>query len=332
MRVFVVGGAGYIGSTTAAELLRAGHEVTVYDNLGNGHAPAVPPDARLVQGDLNDSAALSGALAGQGYDAAIHFGAYIEAGLSMKDPGAFFQNNVAGSITLFNALIEHGVERVVFSSSAGVYGEPRQIPIPEDHPIDPVNVYGETKALVERMLRWYGERRGLRWVALRYFNAAGATPERGEDHDPESHLIPLVLQVPLGERESISLFGDDYPTRDGTCVRDYVHILDLAQAHALALAQCDRESGAFNIGTGTGFTNMEVVETARRVTGHVIPVRAEPRRPGDPAELVASSEKARTVLGWTPRYPDLETIIAHAWEWHSSHPRGYGEEPGNGKG
>ena len=325
MNVFVVGGAGYIGSTTVAELLRAGHRVTVYDDLRRGHRAALPEGARLYAGDTGNGESLREALATGRFDAAIHFGAYIEAGESMRDPGSFFANNVANTVTLVNALLEAGVERLVFSSSAGVYGEPEQIPIPEDHPLRPVNVYGETKVLVERMLRWYGQQRGLRWVALRYFNAAGATEERGEDHNPETHLIPLVLQVPLGRREAITIFGDDYPTRDGTCVRDYVHILDLAQAHILALAQCDRGGGVFNLGNGAGFTNKEVVETARRVTGHPIPAEYGPRRPGDPAELVASSEQARTLLGWQPRFPDLKSIVASAWRWHSTHPHGYGE-------
>lgn len=323
MRVFVVGGAGYIGSTTAAELLRAGHEVTVYDNLVRGHREAVPEGARLVVGDIADTASLRKALAAERFDAAMHFGAYIEAGESMRDPGSFFANNVSGSINLVNALLEAGVERFVFSSSAGVYGEPEQIPIPETHPTRPVNVYGETKLLVERMLRWYGERRGLRWVALRYFNAAGATAERGEHHTPETHLIPIVLEVAAGKRPFVPLFGNDYPTRDGTCVRDYVHIADLAQAHLLALARCDHGGGIFNIGNGAGFTNAEVVQAARKVTGLPIPVALQPRRPGDPAALVASSEQARTVLGWHPRYLDIESIVESAWRWHRTHPHGY---------
>lgn len=326
MHVFVVGGAGYIGSVTVAELLRAGHEVTVFDSLIHGHRAAVPAAARLITGDLCDGAAVRAALATARFDAAIHFGGLIEAGESMKDPGAFFANNVGGTITLVNALLAAGVERLVFSSSAGVYGEPEILPIPEEHPLRPVNVYGETKAMVERMLRWYGERRGLRWVALRYFNAAGATAERGEDHEPETHLIPLVLQVPTGRRAAITIFGDDYLTRDGTCVRDYVHVLDLAEAHVLALGQCDRGGGVFNLGNGAGFTNAEVVATARRVTGHPIPVEIGPRRAGDPAELVASSEKARKVLGWKPRFPDLEVIIESAWRWRCSHPQGYGDD------
>ena len=325
MRVLVVGGAGYIGSVTTAQLLAAGHHVTVYDSLVRGHRAAVPPGARLLTGDFGDPHAVRAALTSASFDAVIHFGAYIEAGESMRDPGRFFSNNVGHTITLLNAVIDAGVERFVFSSSAGVYGEPEQVPIPETHPLRPVNVYGETKLLVERMLRWYGERRGLRWVALRYFNAAGATEERGESHEPETHLIPLVLQVPLGRRESITIFGDDYPTRDGTCVRDYVHILDLADAHILALAQCDRGGGVFNLGNGQGFTNAEVVETARRVTGHPIPMVAGPRRPGDPAELVASSEKARTVLGWQPRFAGLDAIVESAWRWHRAHPYGYRE-------
>src|SRR5215216_1560161 len=325
MHVFIAGGAGYIGSATAAELLAAGHEVTIFDNLARGHRAAVPRQARMVTGDLGDAEALRQALNEGRFDAAIHCGAFIEAGESMRDPGAFFANNVGTTITLVNALLEGGVERLVFSSSAGVYGEPERIPIPEEHPLRPVNVYGETKLLVERMLRWYGERRGLRWVALRYFNAAGGTPERGEDHDPESHLIPLILQVPLGKREAITIFGSDYPTRDGSCVRDYVHVQDLAQAHVLALDQCDRGGGVFNLGNGLGFTNVEVVQAARRATGHPIPVEIGPRRPGDPAQLVASSEKATTVLGWRPRYPEIDAIVGSAWEWHRSHPGGYGE-------
>ncbi|MFN8557629.1 MAG: UDP-glucose 4-epimerase GalE [Dehalococcoidia bacterium] len=318
-------GAGYIGSVTAAELLRAGHRVTVYDNLSRGHRAAVPAGARLVLGDTADAAALAAALDGAGCDAAIHFAAFIEAGESMVDPGRFFANNVANTITLVYALLDAGVERLVFSSSAGVYGEPEMTPIPEEHPLRPVNVYGETKALVERILRWYGERRGLRWVALRYFNAAGATDERGEDHAPESHLIPLILQVPLGRREAITIFGDDYPTRDGSCVRDYVHILDLADAHMLALTQCDRGGGVFNLGNGAGFTNLEVVETARRVAGLPIPAVIGPRRPSDPAALVASSERARTTLGWRPRFASLESIVESAWRWHRAHPHGYGD-------
>ncbi len=323
MHILVAGGAGYIGSTTAAELLRAGHEVTVYDTLERGHRAASPAGARLVVGSIADDRRLRATLAQAKPDAVIHCAAYIEAGESMRDPGAFFANNVAGTVTLLNAMVDAGVERMVFSSSAGVYGEPQALPIPEDHPINPVNVYGETKALVERILRWYGERRGLRWVALRYFNAAGATPARGEDHDPESHLIPLVLEVPLGKREAITIFGADYPTRDGTCVRDYVHILDLAQAHQLAVSQCDRGGGVFNLGNGAGFTNLEVVESVRRVTGHPVPVVPADRRPGDPAELVASAEHARATLGWAPRFTDIDSIIATAWEWRQAHPRGF---------
>jgi len=325
MRVLVTGGAGYIGSTTAAALLQAGHAVTIFDNIQRGHRAAVPPDAAMVVGDFGDPAAIRSALTAGTFDAVIHFGAFIEAGESMRDPGTFFANNVANSITLLNVIVEADVERVIFSSSAGVYGEPQRTPITEEHPLNPVNVYGETKMLVERMLRWYGERRGLRWVALRFFNAAGATPDRGEDHHPETHLIPLVLQVPLGQRDSIAIFGNDYPTADGTCVRDYVHVQDLAAAHVLALGQCDRGGGVFNLGTGIGFSNTEIVAAARRVTGHPIPVEMQPRRPGDPAVLVASAARAHSVLGWQPQHSDLETIVASAWEWHSTHPHGYGD-------
>jgi UDP-glucose 4-epimerase len=324
MRVLVVGGAGYIGSAAAVELLEAGHHVTVYDSLIRGHRAAVPEGARLVVGDIADAEALRHALHTERFDAAMHFGAFIEAGESMRDPGAFFANNVAGTITLVNELLTAGVERLVFSSSAGVYGEPERNPIDEEHPTRPVNVYGETKLIAETVLRWYGQCRGLRWVALRYFNAAGATADRGEDHHPETHLIPIVLEAAAGKRPAVPLFGNDYPTRDGTCVRDYVHIADLAQAHRLALAQCDRGGGVFNLGSGAGFSNAEVVEAARRVTDLPIAVEARPRRPGDPAELVASSERARRVLGWRPAFPKIETIVESAWRWHRDHPHGYG--------
>lgn len=323
MHVFVVGGAGYIGAATAAELLAAGHQVTVFDNLVRGRRRAIPEGARFINGDIADPAALGAALATDRFDAAIHFASFIEAGESMRDPGAFFANNVANTVTLINALLAADVERLVFSSSAGVYGEPEVIPIPEEHPIRPVNVYGETKAMVETMLRWYGERRGLRWVALRYFNAAGATADHGEDHRPESHLIPIVLEVAAGKRDVMPVFGNDYPTRDGTCVRDYVHITDLAQAHLLGLDYSERGSGAFNLGSGNGSSNLEVVEAARRATGHPVPVDMRPRRPGDPAELVASSRKAREVLGWQPRFNDINAIVASAWTWRCAHPNGY---------
>jgi UDP-glucose 4-epimerase len=323
MRVLVVGGAGYIGSVTVDRLVEARHDVTVLDNLIAGHAAAVNEAAELVQADVRDEEALGRLMATHDFHAVIHYGGYIQAGESVSQPGRYFANNIGGAIALLNAMVTHGVLRFVFSSSAAVYGEPDVIPIPEDAPIRPVNPYGETKAAVERMLPWYERQAGLRYVSLRYFNAAGATERRGEDHRPETHLIPNVLAVALGHRPSIPLFGTDYPTPDGTCIRDYVHVSDLAEAHLLALEMTASASGVFNLGNGRGFSNREVIETARKVTGHPIPVREEPRRPGDPAALVASSQRAQEVLGWQPRHRALEEIIASAWRWHQAHPAGY---------
>jgi UDP-glucose 4-epimerase len=324
MRVLVLGGAGYIGSVTVDLLIEHGHDVTVLDSLVSGHREAVHRQAELVEADVRDETALNRLFAGHSFQAVINYGGYIQAGESVQQPGRYFANNVGGAIALLNAMVTYDVTRFVFSSSAAVYGEPESVPIPEDAPIRPVNPYGETKVMVERMLPWYEQRFGVRSVSLRYFNAAGATEARGEDHRPETHLIPCVLQVPLGQREAVSLFGTDYPTRDGTCVRDYVHVSDLAEAHLLALEKTEKQSGVYNLGNGRGFTNREVIEVARRVTGDPIPVREEPRRPGDPAELVASQEKARRELGWEPRYTDLEEIIDSAWRWHRGRPGGYG--------
>jgi UDP-glucose 4-epimerase len=324
MRILVAGGAGYIGSVIVDQLIAAGHEVTVLDSLVSGHKEAVNPDAELVQQDVRDEQHVHRLFAGHSFQAVIHYGGYIQAGESMQQPGRYFSNNIGGTISLLNAMAAFGVQRFVFSSSAAVYGEPESVPIPEDAPIQPVNPYGETKATVERLLTWYQRRGDISYVSLRYFNAAGATPERGEDHRPETHLIPCVLQVPLGRRPSIPLFGADYPTRDGTCVRDYVHVADLAAAHLLALDYTGTASGAFNLGNGRGFTNREVIEAARRVTGHEIPVSEQPRRPGDPAQLVASQERAQKELGWRPRYTALEEIIETAWRWHKANPGGYG--------
>jgi UDP-glucose 4-epimerase len=322
MRVLVVGGAGYIGSVTVDQLVEADHEVTVLDSLVSGHRGAVNEAAELVQGDVRDEEALQRLFAGHNFQAVINYGGYIQAGESVQQPGRYFANNISGAITLLNAMVAFGVERFVFSSSAAVYGNPESVPIPEDAPMRPVNPYGETKAAVERLLPWY-ERQGLRHVSLRYFNASGASERRGEDHRPETHLIPCVLQVALGQRPALTLFGTDYPTRDGTCVRDYVHVEDLAAAHLLALDYTDKASGAFNLGIGVGFSNREVVDAARRATGDEIAVIEQPRRPGDPAELVASSEKARAELGWAPQHTDLEEIIASAWRWHQAYPTGY---------
>ncbi len=325
MNVLVVGGAGYIGSTVAVELLAAGHCVTIYDNLAYGHLAAVPSGATFVQGDLLDDPTLERLLAGQRFDALMHLAALIEAGRSMREPALFFRNNVCGSLNLIEAALDHGVSRMVFSSSAGVYsGKPT--PLTEDDAIGPANVYGQTKRMIEEMLAWFHQTQGLRYAALRYFNAAGATTERGEDHDPETHLIPNILRVALGQQEQAVLFGNDYPTPDGTCIRDYIHILDLASAHRLVLEALD-ERGAmvYNLGNGAGYSNWQVLETARRVTGHPIPATFAPRRPGDAPALVADATRIRQDLGWQPHHPQLDEIVASAWEWHRSHPYGYGD-------
>jgi UDP-glucose 4-epimerase len=324
MRVLVTGGAGYIGSIVTDHLLRAGHTVTVLDNLIMGWREAVPSGVEFVQGDTGDQATLEPLFASHKFDAVMHFAAFIEAGESVKVPERYFQNNSLNTLTLLNAMLKHHVGRFVFSSTAAVYGEPETIPIPEDHRLSPTNAYGESKLIVEQMLAWLHRAHGFRYASLRYFNAAGATPARGEAHRSESHLIPLVLRVPLGQRDDISIFGTDYPTKDGTCVRDYIHIDDLASAHMLALQALEtHETLICNLGSGSGFTVREVIDVARKITGHAIPVRECPRRAGDPAVLVASSEKARALLGWSPQHSSLESIIASAWEWHKAHPHGY---------
>ncbi len=325
MKVLVTGGAGYVGSTVAAELQRAGHEVVIYDSLVRGHRAAVPEGCRFVQGDVLDRQALDGLLSEGGFEAAIHFAAFIEAGESMREPGRFFRNNVVGSLTVAEALVAHSVPRLVFSSSAAVYAS-KDSPLVEGDPLGPASAYGETKLIVEQILAWYQRIHGLRYAALRYFNAAGAAPggERGEDHRPESHLIPNVLKVALGQRDVFTLFGDDYATPDGTCIRDYVHVVDLASAHVLALEALDkREQLICNVGNGKGYSNAAVLQAARQVTGHPIPSKVAARRPGDAPVLVAQTSLVARELGWEPRYPDLPTIVAHAWEWHRKHPNGY---------
>jgi UDP-glucose 4-epimerase len=323
MHILVVGGAGYVGSVTVDQLIDAGHDVTVLDSLVAGHGGALNPAAEFVQADVRDEEALNRLFAAHSFHAVINYSGFTIAPESVRQPGRYFANNIGGAIALLNAMVTYGVMRHVFSSSAAVYGEPEMVPIPEEHPMAPINPYGETKAAVERMLPWYEMQFGLRSVSLRYFNAAGATERLGEDHRPETHLIPNVLQVALGQRPAISLYGDDYSTRDGTCVRDYIHVSDLAAGHLLALEKTDTESAAYNLGSGLGFTNREVIEAARAVTGEPIPVHEEPRRPGDPAELVASQEKIRAELGWSPSHPDIEDIIETAWRWHREHPKGY---------
>ncbi len=325
MNIFVTGGAGYIGSATAEALLYAGHSVTIYDSLVTGYRAAVPKAARFIQADLGDLAALTAALASEKYAAVMHFAAFIEAGESMKDPGKFFKNNLANSLQLMEAAERAGVERFVLSSTAAVYAS-NDAPLSEDSAIDPANAYGFTKLAIEQALEWYRKIHGLHFAALRYFNACGALPGRGEAHQPESHIIPRVLSVPLGQRGTININGFDYPTPDGTCIRDYIHIADLVSAHLLALeALGERDRLVYNLGNGSGYSNLEVVETARRVTGHPIPVIKSPRRDGDAPRLVASSEKIRRELGWAPRHPDLADIVASAWDWHRTHPQGYKE-------
>ncbi len=325
MRVLVVGGAGYIGSVTVDRLISAGHDVTVLDNLSAGHRGAVHELAELAQFDIREESELHQLFAANSFQAVIHYGGFIQAGESVQQPGRYFANNVGGTIALLNAMVAFGVSRLVFSSSAAVYGEPETVPIPESHRIRPVNPYGETKAMAEHLFPWYERSYGLQHVSLRYFNACGATMERGEDHRPETHLIPNVLQVALEQRPAAGLFGTDYPTRDGTCVRDYVHVADLADAHLLALEYTETGSDAFNLGSGQGFSNREIIEAARHVTGHPIPVNEQPRRPGDPAELVASPDHAKAELGWELEHTDLEEIIRTAWAWHSTRPNGYRE-------
>ncbi len=325
MNVFITGGAGYIGSATAEALLKNGHSVTVYDSLVTGHRAAVPPGAKFIHADLGDSHALTSALTAERFDAILHFAAFIEAGESMRDPGRFYHNNLANSLALIETAVRAGVKRFVLSSTAAVYRSSDE-PLSEESPLGPINVYGHTKLMVEQVLDWYRQIHGLHFAALRYFNASGALPGRGEAHQPESHLIPLVLRVALGQREAVTIFGSDYPTPDGTCIRDYIHIADLVSAHLLALeALGEHDRLIYNLGNGQGYSIREVIETARAVTGHPIPAIEAPRRPGDPARLVASSQKIRRELGWQPQHPTLHEIIASAWEWHKTHPNGYEE-------
>jgi len=318
-RVLVTGGAGYIGSIVAAELLPRGYAVTVLDNLSHGHLTAVPTGARLVVGDIADAAILDQIFSEEKIDAVMHFAALIEAGESMRVPERYFRVNTAGALTLLEAVIRHQVKRFVLSSTAAVFGNPERTPIMEDDPLRPTNAYGESKLLVEQMLAWFHRIHGLHYACLRYFNAAGAAEGRGEEHDPESHLIPLTLQVALGKRDHIAIFGTDYPTPDGTCIRDYIHVVDLADAHIRVLeALQQKDCLVYNLGNGRGFSVREVIETACRVTDHAIPVKETSRRDGDPVTLVASAEQIRRELDWRPRFPELEQIIRSAWKWHQS--------------
>ncbi len=327
LNVLVVGGAGYIGGAVAGELLRQGHAVTVFDNLSYGHRAAVPQGTELLVGDTLDASALDAAFRSHRFDAVMHFAALIEAGESMREPERYFRNNSFGTLVLLEAMLRHKVDRLVFSSTAALYGDPDRVPIDEGQPLRPTNAYGESKLLAERMIGWMHRVHGLRFACLRYFNAAGAIDrDRGEDHRPESHLIPLVLQVALGRRDSIDVYGTDYPTPDGTCVRDYVHVADLARAHLLAVeALSARPRMHYNLGNGHGFSVRQVIDAARRVTGHAIPSFDGPRRPGDPAVLVASAARIEAELGWRPTHTGLDSILRSAWEWHSRHPDGYRE-------
>jgi UDP-glucose 4-epimerase len=327
VKVLITGGAGYIGGTVAGLLASQGHQAVVYDNLSHGRLDLLPAGVEFVEGELADRGLfenlfISAKDQGQPFDGVLHFAALIEAGESMVQPEIFFRNNTASTLSLLEAILAHGPKKVVFSSTAAVYGEPEVVPIKEDARLLPTNAYGESKLLVEHMLGWFNRIHGLRYASLRYFNVAGA-PEgptgiiRGEAHDPESHLIPLVLDVALGRRKSIKIFGEDYPTPDGTCIRDYIHVSDLADAHLLALDALDSHDRLiFNLGNGKGFSVREVIESARRVTGHAIPADMQPRRAGDPAVLIASSEKAIKELGWQPKYTQLDDIVRTAWIWH----------------
>ncbi len=330
MKILLTGGAGYIGSHTVVELLNKGYEVVVADSLETGHKKAVPPEARLYVGDIRDRTFLDRIFTGERIDAVVHFAAYSLVPESMANPLKYYDNNVGGTRSLLSAMTAHDIQKIVFSSTAAVYGEPVHIPIQETDPTNPTNTYGATKLAMEQMLKWTDIAHGVKSVALRYFNACGALSDGsiGEDHNPETHLIPIVLQTAMGKRPHLSLFGRDYDTRDGTCVRDYVHVSDLASAHVLAVEYLvgGGESAAVNLGNGVGFTNLEIIEAAGAVVGHKIPFVDAPRRAGDPATLVASSQKARQLLGWSPRYTDIAAIIETAWKWHGTHPNGFGDK------
>lgn len=317
MNVVVTGGAGYIGGTVVTLLLEAGHQVTVIDNLCHSRREAVPQGAQFIEADLADRPRIESVLRDVQPEGVLHFAALIEAGESMQKPEMYFRNNTASTLALLEAMQNTGIKKLVFSSTAAVYGEPEAVPIPEDAKLAPTNTYGESKLLVEYMLTWLNRLQGLHYASLRYFNVAGALPNRGEAHEPETHIIPLILDVALGRREKILIYGDDYPTPDGTCIRDYIHVVDLAEAHMLALKALDSTDRLIlNLGNGEGFSVKEVIEAARRVTGKPIPAEIRPRRAGDPARLVASSGAAKKVLGWQPKHADINDILESAWHWH----------------
>lgn len=329
MKTLVTGGAGYIGATTVQTLLDAGHQVLVFDNLSKGYADALLPQVTLVRGDLGSREQIETVLRDYRPEAVLHFAASIEAGESMKVPEKYFRNNSASTLTLLECMLANRIGKFIFSSTAALYGEPKRIPIEEDDELKPTNAYGESKLLVERMLAWFHRIHGMRYASLRYFNAAGSNGRSGERHDPESHLIPIVLQAAAGLRDHVSIYGTDYSTRDGTCVRDYIHVSDLADAHVLALEALDTSDKLiYNLGAGSGFTVREVIDSAKKVTGKPIKVVETGRRPGDPAVLVASSERIRTELNWKPKYPGLDQIVSSAWEWMQAHPELYAEPAG----
>ncbi len=324
MRVLVTGGAGYIGSVVSEQLVNDGHEVVIYDNLSKGHRGAVVEGARFVQGDLLEADQLRQTLNDNRIEAVIHMAASSLVGESVQEPSKYYHNNVVAGLVLLNAMRECQIKRIVFSSTAATYGEPEEQPIRETTPTNPTNTYGETKLAFEKAMHWFERAHGLRYASLRYFNAAGATEKCGEDHDPETHLIPITLQAAAGKRAHVEIYGDDYPTEDGTCIRDYIHVVDLARAHILALDVLSERSAIYNLGCGgDGYSVREVIETARRVTGKEIPVRMGPRRPGDPAVLIASSDKIKSELGWQPQFQDLGLIVESVWTWMRAHPDGY---------
>ncbi|MFQ5434216.1 MAG: UDP-glucose 4-epimerase GalE [Anaerolineae bacterium] len=325
MKILVTGGAGYIGSITTERLIKAGAEVVVFDNLYQGHRDAVHPQAVFVQGDLADKTAVESTIATHKPDGVMHFASYTLVGESMEQPFMYLRDNVMNGLNLMEAAVKHGVKGFILSSTANLFDDPERIPIAETERIVPGSPYGESKNILERNLHWMDELYGMKYACLRYFNACGASEERGEDHDPETHLIPLVLEVALGQREKIIIFGDDYDTPDGSCVRDYIHIIDLAEAHILAMKALLAGGGSrkYNLGNGRGFSVKEVIQTAREVTGHPIPAEVGPRRPGDPDILIASSETINQDLGWRPQYPELRQIIEMAWNWHQANPHGY---------
>lgn len=331
MKLLVVGGAGYIGAVTVELLLEQNHEVIVLDNLCRGHEPAVSSKARFVKGDMGNTEDLNAIFKAEKIDAVMHFGALSLVGQSVEQPALYFRNNVTHGMTLLDVMIANGVKKFVFSSTASVYGEPHSSPITEDFPLIPSSPYGDSKLAYEKILKWYANAYGLMYSALRYFNVAGATETIGEDHEPETHLIPLVLQAARGARPHITIFGDDYATPDGTGIRDYIHVKDLAAAHLLAVEalKTPGQNSIYNLGSGTGFSVKQIIEVARKVTGKTIPVEIGPRRAGDPSILIASSQKIRDELGWTPKYGELETIIGDAWKWHQKYPNGYRREQAN---